>query len=176
MDGVVITYSSVYGSSRKYAEKLAERLGIPLSEASCADFHDAGLIVHFGGLYAGSLLGLRSVAGRIPEDASLYIVSVGIADPGEERNARAIDDVVWKHIPDGMRDRVRVFHLRGRLDYPSMTVRHRAMMWMLCRWIMHKESRSHEDQMILDTYGSVVDFMDPGSIEPIASAVEAWRQ
>ena len=176
MRKVVVTYSSVYGSSRKYAEALAGRIGATASDASSPDLSDVDLVVHFGGLYAGTMAGLKRVVGRMPDGSSLYAVSVGIADPCVERNAKAIDDVIWKHIPDGMKDRVRIFHLRGRLDYPAMTARHRAMMWMLCRWIRGRKERSEEDQMVLDTYGSVVDFIDLESLDPLVSAIEAWRQ
>ena len=50
------------------------------------------------------------------------------------------------------------------------------MMWMLCRWIRGRKERSEEDQMVLDTYGSVVDFIDLESLDPLVSAIEAWRQ
>ena len=176
MKKIVITYSSIYGSAKKYAEALAERISVVASDASLADLSDTDLVVHIGGLYAGTMAGLKSIACRVPDAASLYVVSVGIADPGVVRNARAIDDLVWKHVPAGMKGRVRIFHLRGRLDYPSMTARHRAMMWMLCRWIRGRKERSEEDQMILDTYGSVVDFFDPESLDPLVSAIDAWRQ
>ena len=173
MKKIVITYSSIYGSAKKYAEALAERISVVASDASLADLSDTDLVVHIGGLYAGTMAGLKSIACRVPDAASLYVVSVGIADPGVVRNARAIDDLVWKHVPAGMKGRVRIFHLRGRLDYPSMTARHRAMMWMLCSYIKSKDHRTDEDEAVLESYGGSADFIDLSSLDSAESFIRS---
>ena len=65
------------------------------------------------------------------------------------------------------------FHLRGRLDYPHLTVVHRAMMAMLRKMLLKKAPSSlrEEDRQLLETYGKDVNFIDRSEIEPIVSFV-----
>ena len=176
MGRCVITCASIYGSSRKYADELGRRLGLPVLPAGAPECSAADIVVHFGGLYAGTMLGLKKTACALGHSSLLVAVTVGIADPSVPSNADKIRDDVMKAVPEEVRSRMSVFHLRGALDYSRMTFRHRAMMWMLCRWIRGRKEQSEEDQMILDTYGSVVDFFDPDSLDPLVSAIDAWRQ
>ena len=130
MSGICITYATVYGSAKEYAEELARRLGLIAADVSSADLSGSEAVVHFGSLYAGSMLGLKTA-------------------------------------PESRRRNATFFHLRGRMDYSLLSPRHRAMMWMLCKWINKKDTRSDEDQAILDTYGTCIDFMDISSVGEI---------
>ena len=170
-----VTYSSVYGSSMEYAEHLAFRLGLPAEDIISADVGDVSLLIHFGGLYAGTMAGLCKAVRKLPPEALLAAVSVGLADPSKPENAAKIDADILRVVPEEMQKRLRIFRLRGRMDYPGLSTKHRAMMWMLCRWIGRKTEKSDENQAILDTYGSVIDFMDFSSLDPIAAFASTYR-
>ena len=172
----LITYKSLYGSSERYARELGLCLSIPVSDITEADTEGVCEIIHFGGLYHGTLCGLKEVLRKLGSDIRLTIVSVGLADPEKPQNAEKISHDLQRIIPEEVLQRTRIFHLRGAMDYSRLSPKHRAMMWMLCRWIWGRKERSEEDQMVLDTYGSVVDFIDLESLDPLVSAIEAWRQ
>ena len=168
MKKILITYSTAYGSSREYAELLGEKLLLPVSDVTSSDISASDAVIHFGSLYAGSVLGLRRVISKLPPSASLVVVSVGIADPSITVNADKIDGDIFRIIGEDFRKRTTTFHLRGRLDYSKLSAKHRAMMWMLCNFIKKKKEKTEEDMLILNTYGKRVDFFKPESIQPIA--------
>ena len=164
---ITVTYSTFYGSSREYALSLATWLGVNAAEASVADISSSDAVVHFGSLYAGSVLGLKDVLGNLGDNARLIVVTVGIADPSVDENKENIEKRLKKIIPCNVMKRTVFFHLRGRLDYKNMSPRHRAMMWMLRGWILRKKERSEEDEMIINTYSGCVDYMDFASLDGI---------
>ena len=55
------------------------------------------------------------------------------------------------------------------MDYERLSTKHRVMMWMMKKMLSKKkpEERTEEDQGILDTYGTLVDFTDRSSIIPL---------
>jgi hypothetical protein len=72
-----------------------------------------------------------------------------------------------------MRERVKVFHLRGAIDYSRLGPVHRSMMAMLFRMTSRKDPASlrGEDREMLATYGKAVDFTDRASIAPVVGYV-----
>ena len=159
-----IVYSSVYGSSKAYAEALASRFGAIAEDVKDAELGNAEIVVHFGGLYAGTVSGLKKVYRAIPENAELIVVTVGLADPGYGDNKRKIESDVSKIIPPG---RARLFHVRGRMDYSVLSAKHRAMMWMLVKWIKSHNYDDPQNRQLVETYGDVIDFVDFGMLDDI---------
>lgn len=170
---IAITYSTCYGSSREYAALLGRMLGVEAVESSSYRPSDESMIIHFGGLYAGSMKGLKDIALRMPHSAELVAVSVGVANPTLPDNAARIDADIRRCLPSSVLPRTTIFCLRGRLLYSRLSPKHRAMMWILCRFIERKKARSEEDDLILSTYGTDIDFFDPASIAPISEYVRS---
>ena len=164
---IKITYSTVYGSSKTYAQHIAAALSLEAEDINTADTASADCLVIVGGLYAGSMIGLKKAISKLPEQAELVVVSVGIADPEKQTNAEKIDKDIYKSIPSDIQARTRVFHLRGCMDYMVMSPKHRAMMWMLCKYIKKKGPRNEEDQSILNTYGERIDFINLETAGPV---------
>ena len=55
----IIVYGSQYGSARRYAEKLSERINIPaVSYKKARDLSGMKTMIYLGSLYAGGVLGL----------------------------------------------------------------------------------------------------------------------
>ena len=172
-DMIAITYSTCYGSAGEYAALLGRTLGLEAIESSSYVPAGESMVIHFGGLYAGSMRGLKDVALRMPDSAELVAVSVGVADPTLPDNASRIDADIRRCLPQSMLPRTTIFRLRGRLLYSRLSPKHRAMMWMLCRFIERKKARREEDDLILSTYGTDIDFFDPASIAPISEYVRS---
>ena len=166
-----ILHASIYGSSKAYAERLASDLGLGAGAAADSDISSSRIVVLFGGLYAGTMNGLRETVRKLPDNALLIAVSVGLADPEKPSNAKKIDDAVFRALHDSVRSRTAVFRLRGSMDYSRLSMKHRSMMWMLCRYLERRKERSEEDQAILSTYGTSIDFMDYGSLAPLESYI-----
>ncbi len=172
---ILVTYSSVYGSSREYAEKIASELSLTAEDIRTADASDADVLVIVGGLYAGVMNGLKKAVSSLPDNASLVVVSVGLADPAVSSNAVNIDKVILRTVPEAIQKRTHIFRLRGRLDYAALCMKHKAMMWMLREFIKRRGPESEEDRSILDTYGGRIDFVDPDSVQPVVSYLKTVK-
>ena len=58
------------------------------------------------------------------------------------------------------------------MDYSRLSPKHKAMMWMLCQFIRRKKYRTEDDQAILDTYGTKIDFVNLGSVNDLARSIQ----
>lgn len=174
----IVVYGSQYGATEQYARWLAEALGADLYAVraiSAEVLGNYGCIVYGGGLYAGGVKGLSTFLKHFSkvEGKPLILFTCGIADPKDPVNVEHIRSQLQKALPANVAAQCTFFHLRGRLDYPHLTVVHRAMMAMLRKMLLKKEPSSlrEEDCQLLETYGKDVSFLDRSSIEPIVSFV-----
>ena len=178
MDTMII-YGSCYGSSERYARELARRTGAELCAAGkLHSLAGCGLAVHIGGLYAGGLAGLRQTLRLLPPDARLMAVTVGLADPTRPEHIDNIRASLQKQIPPEVLERTQSYHLRGGIRYQELGLRHRVMMGMLRQALLRRppESRSDEDQLLLETYGKAVDFVDLSTLAPITEAILSYNR
>ncbi|MDO4306634.1 MAG: flavodoxin domain-containing protein [Eubacteriales bacterium] len=174
MKKTVVIYESKYGYTKRYAEWISESLSCPLFERKSIrpeelDAYDT--IIYGGGLYAGGVSGIKFLTRHYPQIRSknILIFTCGLADPGDPFNTKQIQTALTKVFSPEMQDKIRVFHLRGGIDYSRLTPVHKAMMAMLRRMLLKKPESSirKEDQGILDTYGKAVDFTDRETILPL---------
>ena len=182
MRGLVV-YGSVYGTTRQYAEAIAQRFGFPCLPAGRAGRESLAaceLLIFGGGLYAGGIAGLKKVLGALKgwEGKALILFTVGIADPAVPENAAHLRRSIERQVPPVVLERAQVFHLRGGIDYGALKPVHRAMMAMLCRQLRRKDpsERSSEDQAVLDTYGKRISFFCLEELAPLLAAVETLER
>ena len=74
-----------------------------------------------------------------------------------------------------MQKQIKVFHLRGAINYAKLGPVHKAMMAMLHKMLSKKEPQSlrNEDKQMLATYGKVVDFTNRAAISPLIQYVQS---
>jgi menaquinone-dependent protoporphyrinogen IX oxidase len=173
MNAVVI-YASKYGATQKYAAWIAEALSCDLYERSSITpeaMEDYDVIIYGGGLYAGGVNGLSLLRKNydLVKDKTLVLFTCGLADPTEPTNIANILAGLHKTLTPEMRQKIRVFHLRGGINYTRLTPVHKTMMAMLRRVILRKDpaNLTLEEQELLRTYGQTVDFTDKSTIQPI---------
>lgn len=169
-----VIYQSHYGTTRKYAEWIAQALDADLLERSSAkpeNLLDYDVIVYGGGLYAGGILGIDLVTKK--PCRNLLVFTVGLADPA----GTDYTGILEKNLPPELQSRIRIFHLRGGINYKKLSVVHRGMMAMMKRMVAKKPAheRMEEDRFFLETYGGEVDFTDQETIRPIVEYVKAIR-
>ena len=170
---IAVTYSSIYGASAYYAELLADKLGTIAQDLNDIDKLDADVLFHFGGLYAGTINGLKKACSLLPEDRLFVLCTVGLADPGKERTRDEIMKLSGKILKDR---KYKVFSLRGDMDYSKLTIRHSAMMWALVKVLKAKKNRTEEDEALIETYGGKLDFKNPDAILPIVRFAESLEE
>jgi menaquinone-dependent protoporphyrinogen IX oxidase len=167
-----VIYASKHGTTRQYAAWIAEELHAELSEAglvSPSKLREFDYVVYGGGLYAGGILGVNRVA-KNPHK-NLVVFTVGLADPQNTDYSH----ILKKNFPPNAAQPLKVFHLRGGIDYKKLRIIHRGMMAMMKKTVSKKAGtdRTSEDEIFLETYGSKVDFTDRSTITPLVEYVSS---
>jgi hypothetical protein len=66
-------------------------------------------------------------------------------------------------------ENVKVFFLRGVLDYGKLNFKHKTMMWMLVKYLKRKPEKDlpKDADQLISTYGRKVSFIDKDSLKPL---------
>lgn len=175
MSKTVIIYKSEYGTTKKYAQWIAEETEGDLfeqSEVEAKDLMKYDTIIYGGGLYASGIAGISFITTNYEEikNKNIIIFTVGLA-PTEDREI--FIPIIEKNFTKEMREHLTFFHLRGGIDYSELGMKHKATMAMLKGVVSRKdlEELTAEDKELLATYGKSVDFTDRNTIKPIVTLI-----
>lgn len=171
MSKLVVIYKSKYGSTKKYAEWIADELKGDLLEHSkikAGDLINYDTIIYGGGLYAGGIGGISLITKNFEylKEKNLIIFTVGLAPTG---NKEIFTPIIEKNCTEEMRQQIQFFNLRGWINYKKLSLIHKLMMGMLKKTLAKKKSEelSNDDKQFLETYGKKVDFTDIQTIQPL---------
>nr|WP_304358546.1 flavodoxin domain-containing protein [Clostridium paraputrificum] len=171
----LIVYGSQYGTTKRYAERFSEIANLPVtSYENIKDLTEYNRIVHFGGLYAGGVKGLKNTVKVLPKDTKLIIVTVGLADVCDEENISNIRKCISRQVPENLLKNTIIFHLRGGIDYQKLTFKHRTMMTLLYNKAkrLSEDKKTAEVKAMIETFNSKVDFVDYNSLNQIIEAIK----
>ena len=178
MENVVVVYRSKYGATRQYAQWLATDLrceSFDLRKIQVEALEDYDTIIYGGAVYASGVLGVKFLRKNIEllGKKNLVLFTCGLADPHDGKTQRDIQARLIKTLTDEVLEHIRVFHLRGAINYAALKPHHKMMMAMRHRLIVKKDpsSRTEDDRQFLATYGKSVDFRDKEAIRPIVEYV-----
>ena len=171
----IIVYGSHYGTTRRYAQQLSERTGIPAVRFREAPTL-AGMrtIVYLGGLYAGGVVGLAGTLRGLTlrSGQRLILVTVGLADPGDTANRAHICTSLQKQLPPSW--------LTGRRSFTSAADRlFKALPPPPCDdgGAVPLAAPAAPGQTdgggpgAARVYGTRLDFTDPAALDPIVESI-----
>jgi menaquinone-dependent protoporphyrinogen IX oxidase len=175
MKNFVVIYKSKYGTTKQYAQWIAEELNSPIFEASeikPSQLWNYDVVIYGGGLYAGGIIGSKLVAENPCK--TLVVFTVGAADPDDTDYS----EILVKNFSQELLTEIKVFHLRGGIDYTKLSLVHKGMMVMLKKMVekTSKKSRaeiSDEDKVFLETYGGKADFTSRSTTKPLVDYIRA---
>ncbi len=160
MKKIAVVYQSKYGATRKYAEWIAEELSCDLFEGKdikAGDLEPYDTIILGGGLYAGGVNGIKLLTKNFSKfsNKNLVIFTCGLADPSDTVNTDNIKKSLYKDLTEEMKDKIKLIHLRGAMDYSKLSPMHRTMMALVCKMTAKKDldSLSDENKEMLASYG-----------------------
>jgi len=176
MSKIVVMYKSKYGSTKKYAQWIAEEAKADCFECSEVDVKklaEYDTIIYGGGLYAGGIAGISTITKNfeILKDKKIVVFTVGLASTDKKE---VFLPIIEKNFINEMRDSIKFFHLRGGIDYKKLSIIHRTMMALL-KFVVSRKSPDEltdEDKEVLATYGGKVDFTDKDTIKPLLLFIE----
>ena len=171
----IVIYGSQYGTAKRYAEELSNRLGFELkSYEEVADVNLYDTIIYVGALYAGGVLGMKKTFKGMKDSNghTIVIATVGLADPTDKTNTDTIKMGMKNQLPTEVYDKASIFHLRGGIDYSKLGFKHKTMMGMLYKKAvtLPEDKKTSEVRAMIETYNKQVDFVDLITIEPIVKA------
>lgn len=173
----IIIYGSCYGTAKVYAEALAERLKsevLPYDKVKEPAGYER--IIYVGGLYAGGVMGMTRTAKKIPADQckKFIVITVGLADPADEKNVQNIRTSALRQIPKALADKTEFCHLRGGIDYEKLSFKHRMMMKLLYEQVKKQPvgEQDADTRAMIETYGQKVSFVDTECLEDIVKKLE----
>lgn len=176
MNNIAVVYKSIYGSTKRYAQWIAEEAKadcFEYSEIKAKKLMEYDTIIYGGGLYASGIAGVSIITKNyeILKDKKIIVFTVGLASTDKEE---AFLPIIEKNFTKEMRDSIKFFHLRGGIDYKKLGIIHKSMMSMLKAVISKKSSEELSDDEIgiLATYGKNVDFTDKNMIKLLLSSLE----
>jgi len=121
MDKIAVIYKSKYGATKQYAEWIAQALDAALLEAGAVkppQLASFDVVIYGGGLYAGGIDGVKLVAKNPCK--SLVVFTVGLANPKITDYAA----ILSKNFTGEALSKIKVFHLRGGIDYNKLGLLH----------------------------------------------------
>ncbi len=181
MHQTVVLYQSHYGFTKRYAQWIAEALSCPACESKKFPVQELSrydTVIFGGGLYAGGVNGVKFIRKnwKLLSGKRVILFTCGLANPDSPENTANIRKSLAKALPDEIFRHLRLFHLRGGIDYSRLNFPHKSMMAMLKKMLLKKETDSGltpEDRMVLETFGKSLDFTERESIQPLADFINS---
>ena len=173
----IVIYRTKYGSTKTYAEWIAEELGCETVEAKGikpADLVQYDTIVYGGGLYAEIINGVHLLTKNIDmlRDKKLIVYSTGITP----LNYREYYDkmVIEKNFKPEIRDCFKVYNFLGRMITEELSFGHRTALRALKKIMQGKENPSEMEKLLVELCDASGDFCDRAAItELVKYAKEA---
>ncbi len=166
MNSIVI-YKSKYGSTRAYAEWIAEELNCAAVEAkniSADELIKYDAIIYGGGLYAEVIAGVRLITKNLKKlcGKKIAVFTTGITP----LDCRDYYDklVIEKNFKAEDIEKIRVFNFMGKMILDELTGPHRAAIKMLRQIMSSKENPTEMEKLLIDLCDCDGDFTDRSAI------------
>jgi menaquinone-dependent protoporphyrinogen IX oxidase len=172
---ILVIYGSIHGTTKQYAQWLSEELKssiIKRQGVKPMDLMDHDIIIYGGALYAGGINGISVITKNWKQLIGKHIIifTVGLANP-ENTNFK---NIIEEAFTQEQIEKVKIFHLRGGINYNKLGLNHKVMMKMLAGKVKNKSQSemNEETKLFLETYGKEIDFTNKETIEPIIRYIQ----
>ncbi len=170
---VLVIYKSKYGSTKRYAQWIAEEINGDLIESSKVkgeDLKKYDTIVFGGFLHAVGISGVKIITENFKNiaDKRLIVFAVGCA-PERDKD---IEKVFSANLKAEMRGKIQCFYLRGAFNYESLDFVDKMMNALKIKLKKIQEEDLDEDAKgLLECYDNPVDWTDKKFIQPIVKCI-----
>ncbi len=163
----IVVYKSKYGSTRAYAEWIAEELGCDAVDAksiSADELLQYDAIVYGGGLYAEVIAGVRLITKNFKKlsDKKIAVFTTGITP----LSCRDYYDklVIEKNFKSEELRKIRVFNFMGKMILNELSIPHRAAIKTLKQIMSSKENPTEMEKLLCDLCDCDGDFTSRSAI------------
>lgn len=174
MNAIVI-YKSKYGSTKTYAEWIAEELGckaVDAKQIKIDDLAEYDTIIYGGGLYAEVIAGVTIITKNMEtlKDKKLIIYTTGITP----LDCRDYYDkmVIEKNFKGDIASKVKVFNFLGKMKMSELSLVHRTALKTLKKIMSSKENPSEMEKLLIELCDADGDFSDRNAISDLIQYVK----
>lgn len=170
---VVVACKSKYAHTKTYAQWIAAEFGADLIECCNVNVEtllNYDIIVYGGGIYNNSIESISIITDNfhLLKDKTIVVFTVGMEC---STASNEIIPFIEKSFTDEMKDKIHLFHLKGESDYVRSGFTYKQMWNSLKKIISYKcpEYVGNNEQIILSSYGNVIDFIDKHALDSTLS-------
>lgn len=175
MNAVVI-YKTKYGSTKVYADWIANELGcnaLDAKDVKIQDLSDYDTIIYGGGLYAEVINGVSFITKNLDElsDKRIVVFSTGITP----LDCRDYYDkmVIEKNFKPHMLERIKVYNFLGKMIIDELSIVHRTALKTLKKIMSNKENPTVMEKLLIDLCDSDCDLLDKSQIGDLIKYVKS---
>lgn len=166
----IVIYKSKYGSTKQYAEWIAEALNCEIKEAKSVkadDLLNYDTIIYGGGLYAEIIAGVSLITKNIEKlkDKKLIVYTTGITPP--EVREYYDHEVLEKNFKLEMLEYIKIFNFLGRMVMAELSVPHRTAIKTLKKIMSSKKNPTDMEKMLAELCDVDGDFTDKSVIDDL---------
>ena len=168
----IVIYKSKYGSTKAYAQWIAEALSCETVEAKSVKAESLAAcdtIIYGGGLYAEVIAGVSLITKHFDalKDKKLIVYTTGITPL--ECKAYYETLVVNKNFTPQMLERIRLYHFMGKMVLEELSLPHRTAIKGLKKLMSAKEHPTEMEQLLITLCDADGDFTDKGAIDELVA-------
>ena len=171
----IVVYKTKYGSTKTYAEWIAEELSCEAVDVKDADIQmllEYDAIVYGGGLYAEVINGVTIITKNLDKlkDKKIAVYTTGITP----LDCRAYYDtyVLEKNFKEGVPENVKLFNFLGKMKMEELSLVHRTALKSLKKIMSSKKNPSEMEKMLVDLCDADGDFSNRQDIKDLIAYIK----
>ena len=166
----IVIYKTKYGSTKTYAEWIADALGcraVDAKSVKAADLEAYDTIVYGGGLYAEVINGVTLITKNIDKlrDKKILIYTTGITPP--EYREYYDKYVIERNFKTGVPENIKLFNYPGKMVMDELSAVHRAALKTLKKIMSGKENPTEMEKLLVELCDADGDFSDKSLIDEL---------
>ena len=170
----VVIYKTKYGSTKTYAEWIAEELGCEALDAKNVKIEDLekyDTIIYGGGLYAEVIAGVILITKNLDklEGKKIVVFSTGITPLKYREYYDKL--VIEKNFKPEMLEKIKVYNFMGKMILDELSPVHRAALKTLKQIMQAKKNPTEMEKLLVELCDANGDFTDKNAIKELIEYV-----
>ena len=166
----IVIYKSKYGSTKSYAQWIAEELDCDIFEVSkikadALDKYDT--IIYGGGLYAEVIAGVTFITKNFDKlkDKKLIVYTTGLTPPQCKDYYEKL--VVEKNFKNEIYSKIKMFNFPGKMKVSELSLVHKTAIRTLKKIMSDKKEPTEMEKLLIDLCDADGDFSDKNLIKEL---------
>ena len=166
----IVVYKSKYGSTKNYAEWIAQELSceaVNAKKVNADDLTKYDTIIYGGGLYAEVINGVSLITKNIDKfkNKKIIVYSTGITP----LNYREYYDklVIEKNFKPEMLSKIKIYNFLGKMVLNELSFAHRTALKSLKKIMSSKENPTEMEKLLVELCDADGDFTDRNAIDEL---------